>query len=175
MVPQAGGALIGGISGGISSFNVAFASGQRGWKLFRSTVFGAGIGAGVGALTLSPFASASASSSLIAGSLGSSALTASLAGATSITVAQLATIASDPCAQFSPLQVGLSAIPGPFSVMNPLAIASRYRTGGVFYSNAGSNIAAGIQLGVLGTFRGAVQMGIGIAVNPPPNNNPKKP
>jgi hypothetical protein len=98
------------------------------------------------------------------------AISTSLTGAASSTAAQLTTLALDSNAQFSTLQVGLSAIPGPFAMMNPLAIASRYRTGGIIYSTTGSNIAAGIQLGYLGSVRGLTQYGIDKLVNPTSSN-----
>lgn len=169
-VPQVAGAFIGGIAGGVSSLSVAAASGQSGWQLVQSMLIGAGTGAVVGAITLNPAAASTAGTTLIAGSLIRSAISTSLAGAASSTAAQLTTMALDPCAQFSLLQVGLSAIPGPFAMMNPLAIASRYRTGGIFYSTTGSNIAAGLQLGFLGSVRGLTQYGIGTLVNPTHSN-----
>ncbi len=121
----------------------------------------------MGAATLNPMAASTAGSSLIAGSLARSLVSTSITGVVSSTVAQGTTIALDPCANFSPLQVGLSAIPGPFSTMNPLAIASRYRTGNIFSSVAGSNVATGVQLGLLGSIRGLTQSGIGVLSNSP--------
>lgn len=123
-------------------------------------------GAVIGGFTLNAAAAASAGSTLVAGSLSRAVVSTSLTGAASSTVSQLATIATEPCAEFSPLQVGLSAIPGPFGVMNPLAISSRFVTGGFVSTQAGGNIAAGLQLGGLGAIRGTTQAAIGIATNP---------
>jgi len=131
---------------------VAYASGQSGWDLFNSTLLGGAIGASTGALN--PFAAVS-----------SAVIRTSLTGAAASTLGQVSTMAFDGNAKFSPLQVGLSAIPGPFSTMDPLVIASAYRTGNVFSSVAGSTTAAGVQLGVLGSIRGLTQAGIGIIAN----------
>jgi len=120
----------------------------------------------VGAVTLNPAAASSAGTTLVAGSLGRALVNTSVTGALSNTAGQLSTIAFDECAEFSPLQVGLSAIPGPFSTMNPLAIASRYRTGNFVEGVAASNVAAGLQLGTLGTLRGLSQTLVGMSVNP---------
>ncbi|MCW8876802.1 MAG: hypothetical protein OQK51_07060 [Kangiellaceae bacterium] len=52
----------------------------------------------------------------------------------------------------------LKHFPLPHGMMSPTMIASRYRTGHIFDSIWGSNLAAGIQIGLMRSIRGASQM-----------------